>query len=276
MKWRAKAFTLIELLVVIAIIAILAALLLPALSRAKIAADSTSCRSNLRQLMLALSMYVQQGGAYPPTVEGISIGLTQYVGAPYPEINYTYNNGVISTYLGPRQSVFACPGYNRARGAFTTIIGSYGYNQYGNMGSSGIDARYGLGINASWPRPGTPPSWWDSAPKREGQVVSPSDMLALGDAVLFQINSIPCGSLQLDWAFQCPSCYTAIMLGQPADYPVSQAYRLRHNARWNMGFCDGHVENLKPQQLFDLSNESVARRWDFDHEPHNSGWNPPH
>jgi prepilin-type processing-associated H-X9-DG protein/prepilin-type N-terminal cleavage/methylation domain-containing protein len=72
-RGRENSFTLIELLVVIVIIAILAALLLPALSRAKVTAQSIACVNNLKQLTLCLHLYVADNDDYFPPNDSVAV-----------------------------------------------------------------------------------------------------------------------------------------------------------------------------------------------------------
>jgi len=95
----ASAFTLIELLVVIAIIALLAALLLPALSRAKESGKGAVCISNLRQAGIALQLYVQENNNRLPWMNDVYPGVTN----PYPPPNV-----VLSNLLG-NVTVLRCP-----------------------------------------------------------------------------------------------------------------------------------------------------------------------
>ena len=79
----ARGFTLIELLVVIAIIAVLAAMLLPALARSKLAARRTVCANHLKQLELAAAMYLGDYEGYYPSSNNPNLRWPQALRANY-------------------------------------------------------------------------------------------------------------------------------------------------------------------------------------------------
>lgn len=250
---QCRAFTLIELLVVIAIIAILAAMLLPALAKAKDKALATACLSNTRQIGLGVLMYAGDSQDYFPQVSpwwtagpyqnkaGLPCG-----GEWFRSDRVTPNTiaPMLIQYL-PNNLAWTCP--KRKRGlSYVTASGlqsgdpsitgflSYGFNEIGVFG--GYDPSTGLMTG-------------NLEKIKSSNVQKPSDLVAICDVSgsndPSQINGAA-DAAWLDTVWAGNSGPTAPVTG--FNGRVQTAYA-KHNNRINVIYVDGHAAPTYPSQL---------------------------
>ncbi|MEY2428712.1 MAG: hypothetical protein QOJ40_1597 [Verrucomicrobiota bacterium] len=237
---RSKGFTLIELLVVIAIIAILAAMLLPALARAKIRAHRIQCVSNLKQLALGWFMYSgDNNDQLLPTVgQGplqVQLASNPYCQPSNPGNQWIYGDvsvmpgainidlikvGLIFPYV-PNVGVFKCPADKKMAVTGQSTIRSMSMNAYMNP----------LDSNKVPPVPAaTPPGPLNPAYK---MFRKQSDLARIGPAktwVLIDENPV---SINDGWFCVDPSPTASNWIDKPATY---------HDRAGGLAFADGHGE----------------------------------
>lgn len=238
---RIWAFTLIELLVVIAIIAILVALLLPALSRARRTALTASCKGLLRQTGLGLQMYVHDNNWYPPLAErGTSMVCFDRL---YPYYPVSWTNGS-----------WNCPAYMANHGVVSrgmvesNSMGiSYSYNWMGIATGFPDCPRSILGLQLGL-------GHLPKNSKRQPAVLAPSEMYAVADARSQRVERGMAGGIKmLPWSF---------------DGEVAPA----HAQGYDLLFCDGHVALVKRNNY--LYPPRTAANWNSDDQPHPEAWAP--
>jgi prepilin-type N-terminal cleavage/methylation domain-containing protein/prepilin-type processing-associated H-X9-DG protein len=255
-----SAFTLVELLVVLAVMAILSALVLSVLPYGMNAARRIHCTNNVRQLGQALQLFVGENHVYPLDVN------PDFEKGSYPNHNDFWAVALERQLGGDRHShesswqnegIWKCPSVRRPAEFPTNVIyASYGYNTYGMRGGKSDTNSLGIGRQFGMSNVSAPPV-------RESEVVSPGEMMALGDGFVGTGNKI--------WG----GCDSVLM--RSPDFPVipmSAEPFLRHRGCANVAFCDGHVESPTLQFLFEDTGKGALSRWNRDHLSHREKLSP--
>jgi prepilin-type processing-associated H-X9-DG protein/prepilin-type N-terminal cleavage/methylation domain-containing protein len=248
------AFTLVELVVVIAIIGILGAFLLTSVSHARGQALRIQCANNLRQLGILLQSSVTANNAYPLTVNA-KMNDGGHYWMQVLEYNEDSEPKTSDLRVWLTQGLWKCPAASISLPWPTNrLYLSYGYN---GLGLSAETDTNGLGLGGHLLS--SSGSHTTSSRVSESEVVSPSEMMAIGDGFMGGGGIIRDGELVM---WRNDSVTNEYYIGS-----TKRSYAL-HQGKANVVFCDGHVESPTLQFLFEDASDAALSSWNRDHLPH--------
>jgi prepilin-type N-terminal cleavage/methylation domain-containing protein len=276
---QSSGFTLVELLVVIGIIALLIAILLPALSRARESANQIKCGSNLRQIGMAMFMYTSDNAGYfPAAARADRQELNDYVYWQQPSTYWDSNlfsvalgnprsldNGALVKYMGRHfnPQAWTCPSDDPAShlATYTLVPGVYPHYPYSYTMNYLLDSTYDSSGSTAWM----------GGVMKISRIHHAAATIMMGEEATSTVNdgswvmvSSPDNNptpgpdflaVRHDRTASLPDNVTGPLTG----YDATPTVNIKNaRAKGNVEFCDGHADYVTRE----FAQSTVLRHWD--------------